>query len=285
MCSNPLTHIMDPAMLFEAAVRPIPDGWTWVNRSGKEGWQYEATIDAANNTTAVTARGTGQRRHQRHPGGRSGARAQAAGEGRRLAQAQRAGGRSTVRVGSHGISRRKPTKRGLENETIVPVDKNSLPIKFMMEFGVKPSLVASFMRSYEHFGKAIIVFDADTKFARATLVSSRAYFSSCQGDNRISGMLTRVCLQMLEGIYEEPYVLDGHWADASSQAAFATFTSGYSPATEPIHNEPLSPIVYVRNPRTRLTTSGKHTISISYVSTDLNSGTRPRFKLMGLKSC
>ena len=45
-CINPLTSIYHRKNgsqgLLEAALQPIPDGWAYIDRTDKEGWQWES---------------------------------------------------------------------------------------------------------------------------------------------------------------------------------------------------------------------------------------------------
>jgi hypothetical protein len=169
-------------------------------------------------------------------------------------------------------------------------------LDFALHFGAKPSLVVSYLKSYENFGRAMLVIDCDAPKALDYLDTTQVFFNNCKKNSEHPqkpteakcadcGTVPRYCWELLNGQLSFPFVLDGHWEDNSSQAAVEAFTTGYSPALETT-TRALKPPIHVPNRHLRLVTPGWHTVSLVPLSDESSaSASRPRFKLTGLKSC
>ena len=100
----------------------------------------------------------------------------------------------------------------------------------------------------------------------------------------------RSCNQMLSGDYDDPFVLDGHWEDHSSQTAIEVISFGAAKVTDPFLEKRQ---VYRPSPSTPAFSPGEHNITFALLrelEAEFNgyghsNEKRPRFKILGLKSC
>ena len=264
-CAKPLTslsHGHGRGHLLDAPIAPPPRGWSYFDGAQKEGWQFELGAGAGVAPSAPSK--------QPAPSGPPGP---CAFEGHATAP----------------------------NATDEPLHRffGAEAISFRMQFGPSnPRLFVSYLRSYENFGKAVVVIDCDEQRAAELLAISASYIAQCKSFNEFGDddeSLSQACKDILNGRYESPFVLDGHWDDTSSQTAVAVLSSGYTVFPIPIHSN-----LYRKNsqrgdynvpmpdPKVPLVEgSGWHTVSIAFLREETLAVTmeRPRFKILGLKSC
>lgn len=261
-CSNPLTHYKhdeDPgaSRLFEAPV-DAGDGWAYSNRAMKEGWLFDFI---QMNSTASARRKLALRKIPRK-------------------------------------RRQRPTTPAIPGEIVLPgVVILPSELTFNVSFGsALPTLVISYLRSYEHFGKAVVIFDGDVQTAamriRKGILYREKYCDLAEGEVSRNGgnALQPPCMQMRHGFMEDPFVLNGHWSDHSSQLAVAVFNRNYELAVGPFNNY-LEPHVFVPGKKALVTQPGWHTVSFAMLRDERDSPKDParqkrsRFKIFALKTC
>lgn len=105
------------------------------------------------------------------------------------------------------------------------------------------TLLISYLRSYEKFGRAIVIIDSNENQIYHILKTQYHYFQTClshyitisKNDNKSPPKIqARTCNQMLSGEYDMPFTLNGHWNDNSSQTAIAVFNTQYI-----LHKDPF----------------------------------------------
>jgi hypothetical protein len=168
------------------------------------------------------------------------------------------------------------------------------PISFRLLFGEAPTLLISYLKSYEHFGRAIVFIDDNENKVVEILKTQDSFFDICT-KNHDTRKASRMCNEMMLNKYDSPFILDGHWNDHSSQTNVAVFKSSFKKAFDiRIRAERYAPSV-----TGLLTTPGWHTVTIAllkegvYCESNNNhhveggSGVRnyTRFKVLGIRSC
>mmetsp|Transcript_22002 Transcript_22002/g.33958 ORF Transcript_22002/g.33958 Transcript_22002/m.33958 type:complete len:568 (-) Transcript_22002:792-2495(-) len=192
-------------------------------------------------------------------------------------------------------------------------------IHFEMNFSAAPALVITFLKSYEHFGAAVVAIDGNEKHILNLIQVQNSYRTTCEritnhglNLNKITHLkYAKHCSQHLAGELDDPWVLNGHWTDHSSQAFVTAFTRSYQ-AYHDIYlapqrnqyesykkNPTKAPLVYVPQSTTTIpfiSPPGLHNVSISFLRKrayppssqsrhDDNTADFSTFKIMELKSC
>lgn len=110
-----------------------------------------------------------------------------------------------------------------------PVFELLEPITFAVRFGAKPRMSLTWLRSYENFGRALFWLDDEREAVLNAYDEERRYREACPklfaGDSAHAESL--VCSNHASGATTEPYLLNGHWSDHSSQS----YSRGISPWT------------------------------------------------------
>lgn len=262
-CSTPLTHLKHDAdlgnvRLFDAPL-DVGDGWVYSNKTKKEGWLFDYLH--MNDTAASGRRKLAFRKIPRKRKKRS----------------------------------NKPILPGipiLPNVSLLP-SKLTFNVSFS---NAHPTLVISYLRSYEHFGKAVVIIDDDFEMAALRIRKNMMYRTNyCDvADAEVStnggNAVHPPCMQMRHGFMEDPFVLNGRWEDRSSQLAVVVFNRKYELAVGPFGNY-LEPHVYVPVNKAMVPKPGWHNVSIAMILDRRDKPANPsrpersRFKLFALKSC
>ena len=262
-CSKPLTHYKhdaDPgaSRLFGAPVN-AGDGWAYSSRAKKEGWLFD--YQQMNSTAATDRRKLALRKIPRK-------------------------------------RKRKPNTAIIPGVIVLPgVFLLPSELTFNVFFGsTLPTLVISYLRSYEHFGKAVVILDGDVQTAamriRKSILYREKYCDLAEDEVSKNGgnALQPPCMQMRHGFMEDPFVLNGHWDDHSSQLAVAVFNRNYELAVGSFGNY-LEPHVFVPGKKALVTQPGRHTVSIAMLQDHRDSQKDPtrkersRFKIFAVKTC
>lgn len=262
-CSKPLTHFKHDAgpgdvPLFDAPL-DVGEGWVYSNETNKEGWLFN--YHHMNNTAATGRRKLHSRKMPRK-------------------------------------RKKRPSKPILPGIPILQ-DVSLLPSKltFNVSFSDSyPTLVISYLRSYEHFGKAVVIIDDNFEAAalriRKNMLYRKDYCDVADTEVSSSGgnAVHTPCMQMRHGFMEYPFVLNGHWEDHSSQLAVAVFNRKYELAIGPLGNY-LEPHVYIPVNKAMVRKPGWHNVSIAMLldrrdhQANALRPERSRFKVFALKAC
>ena len=169
------------------------------------------------------------------------------------------------------------------------------PLSFRMNFSDTPGLVVTYLRSYEHFGAALVTVGDNADEVLKLVRAQHAYRHTCE---RLTGhgakiddfRYSRKCTQHLSGELADPWVLDGHWSDQSSQAfvmplvhPWVGLHDNYLVSTKkhaPVGTGPVYATTDLDRP---LAPPGEATVTLSFAG--WQHGDRTRFKLMELRSC
>ena len=286
-CREPLTHLVGDG-LRDGVAGAAPARWAWWDlRPTKEGWQY---VSADEDFEAALREGTGNgtaRRLQR------GKRSTNNGAGARAAAKARQGARQRARARPKAAA--KPAAAALrphpDGHALHLVD----PLSFRMNFSDTPGLVVTYLRSYEHFGAALVTVGDNADEVLKLVRAQHAYRHTCE---RLTGhgakiddfRYSRKCTQHLSGELADPWVLDGHWSDQSSQAfvmplvhPWVGLHDNYLVSTKkhaPVGTGPVYATTDLDRP---LAPPGEATVTLSFAG--WQHGDRTRFKLMELRSC
>ena len=165
-----------------------------------------------------------------------------------------------------------------------------------MNFSDTPGLVVTYLRSYEHFGAALVTVGDNADEVLKLVRAQHAYRHTCE---RLTGhgakiddfRYSRKCTQHLSGELADPWVVDGHWSDQSSQAFVMPIVHPWVA----LHDNYLvqgkghaavgtGPVYATTDVDTPIVPApGVHKVTISFAG--WQHGDRTRFKLMELRSC
>ena len=197
--------------MFDSPLRPIALDWEFVNRTKKEGWQFvlskyklkaprlessdlnetdreqTAHYNVLENTSALTVLTPKQHKMRQKP--------RAVYSHHRLLAAW--------------LSKKHPPVSRPAQKYF----KLSPGINFRMEFSENAKLVVSFLQSYEYFGRAVIIFDADVEHAEQVINANEKYLDRCEREHTSLGMHSFLCMQLMSGLFQTPLVIGGHWTD------------------------------------------------------------------------
>lgn len=258
LCSDPMTRLehkpLDDSTSgggLERAPHLIGRGWHYVNKTLKEGWQYDY-LDNDHHATPTQQIVRVQRRRRRlispHPRKRSGSAAagnipwKAPAKKKRSPSPRRPGGANARKVVTVAELRGDHIGGGA---FLLPTT-----LSFRVKFGTNPVLVVSYLRSYENFGKIVVILDDNRNLVLEQLRLNRLFREDCENRSSqdtgvVEAMATRPCMQMMHGFLDTyPFSLDGHWDDHSSQLAVKVFSSGYALARN-VNHKLLNPPVYI----------------------------------------
>ena len=180
-----------------------------------------------------------------------------------------------------------------------PFDVGS-SIAFNISFARDPTLLLSYVRSYANFGSAVFWFDANDKQAETMLAVQRTYATKCDHAHEQSTMKGkhnsmqyastcnrhRAAARDGETDAIMPFVLEGAWADRSSQEFSQGFQYAYARQSE--RYLPGTPAYYTLDMKNPLLTPGDYTISFAFLRPAPQSRhnyNRTCFKLLAIRAC
>lgn len=301
--------------------RPPSPGWYWVDQGGKSGWEYDLGIQHERRSL-VSMKNRGQR--QTPPSTKKPTTPSARNEIAKPKIQQRkkipaaSGEAKKVQVPKdqlknkasqhaipehHHLNREPPTWTGPLSGII------SFPLRFNRN---NPTLVVEFMKSYANFGQAVIwatesflnssqdystIIETTARRAVSFAAVNRNYASSCRSEiaRHPTLFFTTQCSTVALGTWFDTTVLDGRWDDESSQLVVVARKGGlvlekdsHVVNTWFVAADPLGSFFSPMSKRLRASTpaglpdyvDGEVHIMMCPWSTD-----RPRFKVLGLKSC
>ena len=200
-------------------------------------------------------------------------------------------------------------KRGWEyNSTSFDASEYST-ISFAVEFGAKPLLAVTYMKSYRGFGSAAFWLGEELPAAALTRITrmhaaNQEYARKCRGfwrsrDERIQSRSrdSPSCRRALSGMLGSPMVVNGYWTDHSSQPYVEVLQHGWKEVED--KRLPNNPVYYDIDESTPLIKpNSKTTVNFRFfdpgastkktprgrtrTKADIDSG---RFKVMGILTC
>jgi hypothetical protein len=166
------------------------------------------------------------------------------------------------------------------------------PISF--EVDLRERVVVSFLRSYAHFGRALLWVNGGRDAALSKWRAQRAFVTRCEASSKQRGsthlQYSGSCSLHRSGMLPMPHELDGHWDDHSSQTVAVGFRRGYSLFTDRfVTGSPLD-VYHVDVNEPFVPRPGRYNVSIAMLWNDAENSkdasvTQTRFKILSVKSC
>lgn len=161
----------------------------------------------------------------------------------------------------------------------------------------RPGLAVTYLRSYERFGAATITIGYNDEQVHSLIAVQHAYRRTCDrltrhgaDTDKFNYQYSRKCSQHLAGSLRDPWVLDGHWDDRSSQAFVTPFVHPWHLEHDKylragrIHQPHVGPEYATLDLASPLVAPGLQRVVIAFAGWSQSHG-QTRFKLMELRSC